>query len=172
MAINKSLAEKILKMAKIDQKIRFNALKTKDKKKAGIKIMRIDKSNTKKAQEIVKQYGWPTFNLIGKKASNAFWLIIQHADLDIKFQEECLKLLKQAVKNKQAFPQNEAYLTDRVLVNRGKKQKFGTQFIRKDNRLVPKPIFNKNNVNKRRKLYNLGTLEENIRKTNRIHQRG
>ncbi|MBU2564028.1 hypothetical protein KKA23_00370 [Patescibacteria group bacterium] len=160
---NKKLANLIIKMANEDQKIRFDALKAKNNKKAGLKILKIDKKNTTKAKEIIKRYNWPTFDFIGKRASKSFWLIIQHADLDVKFQDKCLKLLKKAVKKKQAFPKTEAYLTDRVLVNLGKKQKFGTQFIRKNNKLIPRAIIDKKNVNKRRKAYDLDTLEENIK---------
>lgn len=160
---NKKLANLIIKMANEDQRTRFDALKAENKKKAGFRILKIDKKNTAKAKEIIKKYSWPTFDLVGKRGSRAFWLIVQHADREVKFQAKCLKLLKQAVKNKQAFPQNEAYLTDRVLIHEGKKQKFGTQFMRKGNKFIPKPIADKKNVNKRRRAYGLDTLEENIK---------
>ena len=160
----RKLAGEIIKMVNEDQKARFGWFKAKDKKKAGLKIRNIDKRNTIRAKEIIKKHGWPSFDLIGKRASKSFWLLIQHADLDLKFQEKCLKLLKKSVKSKQAFPRNEAYLTDRVLVHQGKKQKFGTQFIKKGDKLVSQPIADKKNVNKRRKTYNLDTLEENIKR--------
>jgi len=165
--INKNLANQILRMAREDQRVRFSALKAKDRKKAGLKISVIDKRNTIKAKEIIKKYDWPGFNLVGRKASKAFWLIVQHADLDVKFQAKCLSLLRVAVKNKQAFRKNEAYLTDRVLVNQNKKQKFGTQFVRKDNKLIPYPVLDKKNVDRRRKLYNLDTLNKNIKRMNK-----
>lgn len=161
---NRKLAEEIVKMAKKDQEARFGWFKAKDKKKASLKIKRIDQKNTAEAKKIIEKYGWPSFGLIGKRASKTFWLIVQHADLDLKFQEKCLGLLKKAVKNKQAFPENEAYLTDRILVHQGKKQKFGTQFIKKEGKLIPQPIIDKKSVNKRRKRYNLDTLEENIKR--------
>ena len=43
-----------------------------------------------------------------------------------------------------------AYLTDRVLVNEGKKQLFGTQFLEVNGKLVPQPIADEANLEKRR----------------------
>ncbi|HPJ80393.1 MAG TPA: hypothetical protein PLF70_01670 [Candidatus Portnoybacteria bacterium] len=167
MAINKKLANSILKMAETDQRSRFDSLKIKNKKIAEQKIISTDKENIIQAKRIIKQYNWPTFNLIGKRASRAFWLIIQHADLDIQFQKLCLKLLKNAVNNKQAFPQNEAYLADRVLINSGKKQIYGTQFYRNTkNKLVPRPIKNVKNIEKLRKSVRLESFTNYLQKMN------
>jgi len=161
MKLNKKLAEEILKMAKMDQDARFGSMKAKDRKEAGLKIIVIDKKNTKRAKEIIKKYGWPGFNLVGKKAGHMFWLIVQHADLNPKFQKQCLKLLKQAVKNKQALPGDGALLTDRVLVHEGEKQIYGTQFHRdKKLNLVPRPIGDIKNLDKRRKSVRLEPFKE------------
>jgi len=162
--LNKTLSNTILKMAEIDQKVRFDGLRAKNKKRVGLKIISIDKRNTQKAKEIIRKYGWPSFDLVGKRASNAFWLIIQHADLDMKFQAECLSLLKRAVKDEQAHPKCEAYLTDRVLVNQAKKQLYGTQFYRdKRGSLVPRPIEDMKNLNKRRKFVGLKPFKEHLK---------
>ena len=52
----------------------------------------------------------------------AFWLLIQHQDNDVELQKQCLKRCNFELKN-------NAFLTDRVLINQGKKQIYGTQFI-------------------------------------------
>ena len=96
---NEKLAKYIIELAKADQGARFGSMKTKDRKKAGLKIIAIDKKNTKRAKQIIEKYGWPGFDLIGRRASHMFWLIVQHADLNPEFQKQSLKLLKQAVKN-------------------------------------------------------------------------
>ncbi|TSC96384.1 MAG: Uncharacterized protein Athens101426_389 [Parcubacteria group bacterium Athens1014_26] len=53
--------------------------------------------------------------------------------------------------------ENIAYLKDRILINEGKKQLFGTQFItnKQNNKLTPRPIKDIKNLEKRRKEYNL-----------------
>jgi len=36
----------------------------------------------------MKQYGFPGYDLVGQKGSNSFWLIVQHCDKDVDFQEQ------------------------------------------------------------------------------------
>lgn len=143
--MNKLLRKKILQMVKKDQAMR----------KSGKWDSKIDKMNTRELKKIVKKYGWPDINLVGKKGSNDAWLIIQHADHDIKFQKECLKLMKKKMREGKIALQNVAYLTDRVRVNQGLSQLYGTQFYLKDNKLIPRPIKDKKDLNKRRKNFGL-----------------
>lgn len=86
-----------------------------------------DRTNTARMREIVNEYGWPTYDLVGKGPSNNAWLIVQHADRNPLFQAKCLPLLKEAVDNGQANPSNYAYLYDRVQVSKGEKQLYATQ---------------------------------------------
>lgn len=167
--INKKLQNLITKLANKDQYIRWKIIKKGFDKKR--EISRCDSENLSKIKKIINKYDWPTFNLIGKKASHKFWLLVQHADKDLKFQEKCLKLLKKIVKNKQAYLNDYAFLTDRVLVNQGKKQKYGTQFYKESGKYIPKPVFDVKNVNKRRKKLGLNTLEEYIKNFNKKYKK-
>ena len=63
-----------------------------------------------------------------RKEPMAAWLLVQHADHDVTFQRECLRLLEAAVRLGEASRQHLAFLTDRALVNQGKCQVYGTQF--------------------------------------------
>src|SRR3972149_4787486 len=155
--MNRKLAKIINKMAIIDQKMRREAAKT------GIWDKQNDKKNTLKIKEIIKKFGWPTINLVGKKASHNAWLLVQHADHDIKFQKKCLKLMENIYKiNPNLINKtNIAYLKDRVLVNEGNKQLFGTQFYtNKKGIFGPRPIKDIKNLDKRRKEYNLPPFSE------------
>ncbi len=78
-------------------------------------------------KEIIDEHGWPTLDLVRKEGEDAAWLIAQHADLDPQFQEQALKLLRNAVEAGQASPGNLAYLEDRVAVANGLPQMYGTQ---------------------------------------------
>ena len=72
--INKSIAQELVQMAKIDQEMRMERIyKGTDWKES------VDKANQKRIKQIVGKYGWPTISLVGKRASNAAWLIVQHA---------------------------------------------------------------------------------------------
>jgi hypothetical protein len=61
-------------------------------------------------------------------------------DHDVKFQEYCLNLMKNA-SDGDVLKKQIAYLTDRILVNTGKKQLYGTQFyLNKKGVYGPRPI--------------------------------
>lgn len=153
---DKGLAKKIILMATVDQKIRKDYVK--DRSLVN-KMVRVDHINTRKIKNFVSEHGWPTISLVGKKASHMAWLLVQHADHDLDFQLLCLKLLKQAEKKNDINKQNIAYLTDRVLVNQGKKQIYGTQSYYDDKgELSLYTIKNKRKVNDRRSNMGLGPI--------------
>ncbi|MBI2618185.1 hypothetical protein HYW58_01910 [Candidatus Kaiserbacteria bacterium] len=164
--INKKLARDILGRVRIDQMMRkrFIAGKVRWDK-------RVDKRNTTWLKRVMKQYGFPMISLVGKKASHGAWLLIQHADHDLRFQKKVLATLNEIYKKdkKEINPADIAYLTDRILVHEKKPQVFGTQFTRKSEKEEFKsfPIKNKRNVDKRRKKYGLSSLDENERRINR-----
>lgn len=143
---NKKLAEKIIKLAKSDQITR------KRFRKSGEWNSKVDFDNTKIIKEIVAKYGWPTIRLVGKKASQFAWLLVQHADHNLAFQKRCLALIKKAYTQdpKSVDLKNIAYLTDRVLVHMGKKQLYGTQLRILKTGSVPLPIEDKKNLDARR----------------------
>ncbi|MBS1533035.1 MAG: hypothetical protein JSU01_22230 [Bacteroidetes bacterium] len=68
-----------------------------------------------------------------------------------------------------ASPENYAYLTDRMLVNKGKKQLFGTQ-VRvntKTKHTRPLPIQDSTNVDVRRKAVGLSPLKDYLKQFNK-----
>lgn len=78
-------------------------------------------------KEVIAEHGWPTESLVGADGASAAWLVAQHADFDVDFQEEALVLLREAAADGEADVTEVAYLADRVAVNRGRPQEFGTQ---------------------------------------------
>lgn len=155
--INKNLSSEINQMAKLDQIARKATLRDDS---AWKKVRVIDKENLIKIKKIVKKHGWPIIELVGKKASNNAWLIVQHADADVDFQEYCLQLIKKAIKVNEIAKSNIAYLTDRILVNKGKPQIYGTQFRKNPSgELVPQKIKSEKNLNALRKKMRLETFE-------------
>lgn len=120
----------------------------------------LHKKNNARIKEIIEEFGWPTISLVGKDASKAAWLIVQHAILDEEFMSRCLELLQNAVKDNNAEPWCFAYLKDRTLTTEGKAQIYGTQFDVIDGQVVPFPIENPKIVNKLRKNLGLDSIEE------------
>jgi hypothetical protein len=86
-----------------------------------------DAARTERLAEILAEHGWPTYDLVGEDGEDAAWTIAQHSDQDPAFQRQALELLRVAVDAGQASPGNLAYLTDRVAVNAGQPQTYGTQ---------------------------------------------
>jgi len=86
-----------------------------------------DEPRADRLREIIDERGWPTFDLVGRDGATAAWLIAQHADFDVRFQVEVLELMRTAVDAGQVDPTEVAYLEDRVAVNRGEPQRYGTQ---------------------------------------------
>lgn len=160
---NLELRDTLLKMVKEDQNLRKQVLENKDKEEELWScIKELDYTNALSMHEILERYGWPGFNFVGKEGSHAAWLIIQHTDHNIALQEKGLDLLKEAVKNNNASPIDLAYLTDRILVNQGKLQCYGTQLQQSNGKLVPKPIENEEQVDQRRKTIGMKPLQEYI----------
>ena len=52
--------------------------------------------------EIVDERGWPGAPLVGDDGTRAAWLIVQHADHDVDFQERALALVASAVQRGEA----------------------------------------------------------------------
>lgn len=154
---NRKLAKEILQMAKVDQKIRKAFLNDASLAK---ELEKIDISNLKRLKKIIKKFGWPTIQLVGKRASNLVWLLIQHADHDLKFQKFCLRLMIKEAKRGDVLWENVAYLTDRVIVNSDKPQLYGTQFYDRERELIPRKILDISNLNKRRKRMGLEPFEK------------
>ncbi|WP_290001528.1 DUF6624 domain-containing protein [Algoriphagus sediminis] len=113
-----------IKWSKMYQKGKFDSKKFKEFTK---ELIALDRQNTKRMREIIEEYGWPSYELVGEGPSNNAWLIVQHADRNPAFQARCLPLLKAAVDAGQANPSNYAYLYDRVAVSKGEKQLYATQ---------------------------------------------
>lgn len=86
-----------------------------------------DYARAERLAEIVEEFGWPTFDMVGKEGATAAWLIAQHADHDVALQARWLVLIEEAAAAGQADPTEAAYLSDRVAVNLGEPQRYGTQ---------------------------------------------
>jgi hypothetical protein len=121
----------------------------------------VDAGNTARMKDIVTQIGWPTCSRVGEEAASHAWLLVQHADRDVEFQEHCLALMKQEPPG-EVLPRDMAMLEDRIRVNRNQPQLYGTQFRSVDGKPTLLPIEDEAHVDERRKQVGLGSLEEGI----------
>ena len=175
--LNKALEAELLKMGADDQKYRgvieaealkmasTGTAKASDEFVAAVKSQdEIDARNMARLEEVIKQHGWPGKSLVGKEASQAAFLILQHTDLTR--QQKYLPLLKKAARKGDARPADVAMLEDRILVGRGKKQIYGTQ-VRSGpetgGKLVLAPIEDEEHVDKRRASVGLMPLKDYLK---------
>jgi hypothetical protein len=86
-----------------------------------------DPARTDRLREIVDEHGWPTCDVVGEDGNSAAWVIAQHSDHDVEFQQQALELMRDAVAAGTADATEMAYLEDRVAVNTGQPQVYGTQ---------------------------------------------
>ena len=91
---------------------------------------RVDVTNTDRLKEIVARHGWPGRSLVGDEGAEHACLLAERADRQLDFQRRALELLRAAVEAGEATPQQLAQLTDRVRVNEGLPQRYGTQIHR------------------------------------------
>ncbi len=162
---NKTLAEQIIGLKKKDEELRQLLVESGELFDGYNERMEaLHNSNAAELNQIIEQIGLPTADKVGKEASAAAWLIIQHAISQPNFMKKCLLLLEKAVKSDKTNPIHLAYLTDRIAVFEGTPQPYATQFDWDENgELTPSPYDDLDKVNQRRKSIGLNPLEEQIR---------
>jgi hypothetical protein len=84
---------------------------------------------------------WPGYRLVGADGARAAWLVAQFAIDDVGLQRRCLETLEVSVACGDADPVHLAYLLDRVHMNDGRDQLYGSQFVLGDDgELEPWPV--------------------------------
>ena len=151
-------------MHETDQRNRLLLNKTTDeverKKLSDVQIA-IDKLNQTRLEEIVKTHGWPGITDFGQKAAQVAFLIVQHSNS--KMMKQYYLMLRTAMELGDADKASFALLDDRIPMNDGKPQLYGSQLQRDDKagKLVYWMIEDEANVDQRRAAMGLGTLAEN-----------
>lgn len=110
---------------------------------------------------IVRRHGWPTIGKVGTTAHRAAWLIVQHAGFDPKFQALALRKMREAYRHNRNNIElaHIAYLTDRILAQKGKQQLYGTQLsVTKTGKVRPLPIQDRRRLDARRKSMGLNSF--------------
>lgn len=164
--INQKLRQELLAMAAHDQAMQMDPKVNPVDSGRDARIKATYRANNQRLHAIFKQFGWPGEHLVEKDGANAVWLLVQHADEDKALQRRALQLLEGAVRKGDASKSNLAYLTDRVRINAGQKQVYGTQLEWPDaNHPRPKPTEDPANLNKRRAAMGMPPIETYLKTT-------
>lgn len=124
-------------------------------------VMDVDKRHLDTLHEITAR-GLPSREAIGSDGQSAFFLLVQHADMDPAFQEQVLAA-NARMADRGFRPDEAVMLSDRVALRLGKEQPYGSQLGYEDGHLQPKkPIGRLDAVEKRRASVHLMPLSDYI----------
>ena len=125
-------------------------------------IERQDAANLTTVTAILDRYGWLSAKDVGEKGNSALFLVIQHADR--KTWEKYVPMMRDAVKLKSANAADLAKLEDRLALEQGRKQLYGTQLGRDEttNRYYVFPIEDPEHLDVRRKKMGLDSMRVHV----------
>ena len=127
--------------------------------------------NQGRIKSLYEKYGYLGYEQVGEEASSDFWISIQHADNDVPFQQEILAALKKEIEKGNADRAEYALLEDRVNVNLGQPQRFGSQLTyNEDGQAIPKiGLVDSANIERLRSEYDLDSFKEYYNSMTRMH---
>lgn len=131
-------------------------------------VRTVDSLHYFKLRKFVDLHGFPGYDLVGKDFSDSFWNLVQHQDDYPAFQEEVLRKMWLEVSRNNATGIYYAYLLDRVKVNAGALQVYGTQMrLSADSTsFEPQPAIDPQNLDRRRAEVGLPPMREYIDQMN------
>jgi hypothetical protein len=114
--------------------------------------------NQSRVISLIEQCGFPKESEVGSKGMQAVFLIVQHSNR--RTREKYFPALKEVLD-----PKDAALLEDRILLESGERQKYGTQIIFNDetNTYEVRAIDDPARVNERRKMVGLEPIEEYLK---------
>ena len=167
---NKKLHDELLKLVNKSERVISRGIEgklTNDALKKQVDIVR-GESNARLCQ-ILKEFGWPTLAEVGKDGVSAtIYLVRSSRQPDL--QVDLLPVIIAAVKRGEADKGEVADLVDRIRVDAGRKQLFGTQVKIMNGFLVLVPIEAEAQVDARRKQFGLAPLADHLRELQREYQ--
>ncbi|WET50776.1 hypothetical protein PYS58_06495 [Chryseobacterium indologenes] len=120
------ISERLLQLAQNDLKVRERLMRN-DQLIGGYhpEMEKVHRENAAALRQIIKEIGFPGISKVGTEASEAAWLIAQHAIAEPAFMKLFFELMTE--NSWDINKKHWAYLNDRILYFQGKPQRFGTQ---------------------------------------------
>lgn len=115
-----------------------------------VEVKKIDQASLAKLQNLIADGGFPSYERVGSEGVAAAWLVVQHADTEPALQAQVLKGLNPKSLPKGITGREFALLSDRVAVNHGQPQRYGSQFHQVDGKWVAYAIEDRRGLDARR----------------------
>lgn len=128
--MNEALRAELIEMKDHDFRVRQRLL---DEGKLGgfyvPEMEAVHRQNAARLREVIAEYGWPHEEIAGEDGAKAAWLIAQHAIGEPDFQRQSLQHLQRHTAEGKLPAWHAAYLEDRIAVQEGRPQRYGTQWV-------------------------------------------
>jgi len=117
--------------------------------------------NAARLRELMAEHGWPAEDIAGEDGAKAAWFIVQHSVGEPEFQRHVLTLLREYSAAGRVPAWQAAYLEDRIAIQEGRPQRFGSQWIDslEDGRIRPWQLADPEHVQELRASVGLPPLE-------------
>jgi hypothetical protein len=117
-------------------------------------------ANAARLRELIAKHGWPAEDIAGEDGAKAAWFIAQHAVGEPEFQRQALVCTQVCAAEGRIPAWHAAFLEDRIAMQEGRPQRFGTQWIDEptDGRTRPWRLADPSRVDELRASVGLGPL--------------
>ena len=123
----------------------------------------VDADNTKYLRTLVMDLGWIDAKRFGKQTATNAFLIVQHSG-DLRLMQAALPEIEKDMKAGVGDPQDYALLYDRLKLNLGERQRYGSQIGQdKDGNPIVLPLEDKAKVEEFRKAIGLFPLSQYLK---------
>ena len=163
------LCAELIAMRDRDQAVRKKWIADRDNEAVKQEVEAVDRENTTRVRAIIDAQGWPGKSIVGEKGSAAAWTLLQHADAATL--KQYIAIMERAVDGGELHGSLFATSVDRVRIQEGRPQVYGSQFHEVDGKMVPLPIENEEEVDARRAKVGLGPLAEYSKMLNEAYAR-
>ena len=160
--VDEQLRQELLAMRTEDRRVRQELLESGELGGAYVPRMEeVHRKNAARLRELIELYGWAAEDIAGKDGAEAAWLIAQHSIGEPDFQRQVLELLRACISENRVPAWHGAYLEDRIAIQEGRLQRYGTQWMQDpvDGRFRPLSLADADHVNEWRREVGLGPMQ-------------
>ncbi len=165
------LRKRLQEISRADQNIRYQFIMAMQEQPVdSAKLMnlqqemqRTDSLNTAEICKILDTRGWVGKDKVGE-ACATFWLVIQHANTEL--QKKYLPIFQEGAASGELSKEQVAMMEDRINVNEGKPQKYGSQIIQdpETGKFIVAPLLDESKVDEWRKEVGMPPLAEYVKR--------
>ncbi|MGB5510814.1 MAG: DUF6624 domain-containing protein [Woeseiaceae bacterium] len=130
----------------------------------------IDEKSSNYLRKLLSEVEWIDIHRFTRPISQHAWILVQHSDDHVDLQKLALSRMESYLDTGGVLKRNYAYLWDRVAVNSGELQRYGTQpdwTSCKDGKLVLMPMEDPEKVDERRSMMQLGPVQKDLEQMSR-----